>query len=191
MSETTEPTPPQAAAPKSKLLPLLLLINTAFGGAVLFLALRRPPAAAAPTAAAPAHGAAGEGAKGEHGAEHGAEHEGAAAPAPAHDEPEGNQPGPVVKLEGFVIQLRTAEADRYARVAFDIEIASEGDRKAVSDRLSQIRDAIIIYYSDRTLDELRGSEGIERTKVALLRKFDELVPGRRIRSLFITDFVIQ
>src|SRR5205085_5237533 len=110
------------------------------------------------------HGGAGEG----HGAPAGEGHE---APA-RHEDPENGAPGPVVKLEGFVIQLRTAETDRYARVAFDLEIASEGDRKALSDRLSQIRDTIIMYYSDRTLDELRGSEGIERTKQALLKRFD-------------------
>jgi flagellar FliL protein len=194
MSETSEATPPAPAPPaagKSKLLPLLLLLNTGFGGTALYLAMRKPMAAPAAPAPAGEHGAAGgaAAAKGEHGeaSEHG---EGAPAPPPPPRDDEGG-PGPVVKLDGFVIQLRTADTDRYARVAFDIEIANENDRKAVSDRLSQIRDAIIMYFSDRTLDELRGSEGIERTKNALLKKFDELVPGRRIRNLFITDFVIQ
>jgi flagellar FliL protein len=194
MSEA-EPTPPAPtpAPSKSKMLPLLLLVNTAFGGAALYLALRKPAPAPA-SGSAPA--AAGHAPAGEHGAAGGAEapkgeHGESAPEAPSRPRDDEGGPGPVVKLEGFVIQLRTADTDRYARVAFDIEIANENDRKAVSDRLSQIRDAIIMYFSDRTLDELRGSEGIERTKNALLKKFDELVPGRRIRSLFITDFVIQ
>jgi flagellar FliL protein len=193
MSEPTQATPEApAAAPKSKIVPLLLVINTAFGGAALFLAMRKPATTvvhAAP-AAAPGHegAAAGAAAEGHETAVGGEGHE--APPPPRREDSEG-APGPVVKLEGFVIQLRTADSERYARVAFDLEIATEGDRKPVADRLSQIRDSIITYYSDRTLDELRGSEGIERTKSALLKRFDEIVPGRRIRGLFITDFVIQ
>jgi flagellar FliL protein len=171
MSDTPEATAqPPAPAPKSKLVPLLLIVNTAFGGAAVFLATRKPAPAEAKTAAEPAHEGGGE--------------------AKGH-EPAGNQPGPILKMESFVIQLRTTDSDRYARVAFDIELATENDRGTVNARTSQLRDAIIAYFSDRTLDELRGSEGMERTKIALLKKFDELVPGRRIRGLFVTDFVIQ
>jgi flagellar FliL protein len=183
MSETSAETPPPPApASKSKLVPLLLVLNTGFGGGVMFLVMKRPP-----TAAASAAGAEGKHAKAE-GHEGGGEGEGEGEGEGAGG---GQMPGPIVKLDSFVIQLRTVDADRYARVAFDIEIAHESDRGAVAARLSQIRDAVIAYFSDRTLDELRGSEGMERTKVALLKRFDDIVPGRRVRSLFVTDFVIQ
>jgi flagellar FliL protein len=168
-----------AAAPKAgssnKLVPLILGVNVLMMGAVMFFVMRKPSAAApAPVAAeAPAPSAHGEAA----GAASGAGH----APAP----------GPVLKLENFVIQLRGVDQDRYVRVAFDVEVTSDADKDVVQARLPQIRDSVITYFSDRTLDELRGSEGIERTKVALMKRLDEIVPNRRVHALYVTDFIIQ
>jgi flagellar FliL protein len=148
-----------------------LVVNVAMMGAVLFMVMRKPSASApAPASAeAPAPSEHGEAAAGGHGA----------------------GPGPVLKLENFVIQLRGVDQDRYVRVAFDVEVTTDTDKEVVQARLPQIRDSVITYFSDRTLDELRGSEGIERTKLALVKRLDEIVPGRRVRALYITDFIIQ
>ena len=138
-------------------------------GAVLFMVMRKP-AASAPASVEPA-------APSEHGEAAGAPH--------------GPGPGPVLKLENFVIQLRGVDQDRYVRVAFDVEVTTDADKEVVQTRLPQIRDSVITYFSDRTLDELRGSDGIERTKTALMKRLEEIVPGRRIRALYVTDFIIQ
>jgi len=57
--------------------------------------------------------------------------------------------------------------------------------------MPRIRDAVIGYLSDRTEDELRGSEGLAQMKSALAKKIDEIVPGHRVRGLFTTEFIIQ
>jgi flagellar FliL protein len=187
MSDEKEPTTPEK--PKGgggKLLPLMLVMNTALIGGVLFFVMKKPaPAAAGPakegaaeTATAGGHGEAeAPGKEGDHG---GPAKKGAYAP-----------PGPILKLENFVIQLKTVDADRYVRLAFDIEVANDVDKQAVTDHLSHIRDLVITYFADRTLDELRGSEAMERTKATLIKRIDDLVPGRRIKNLFITDFIVQ
>ena len=100
-------------------------------------------------------------------------------------------PGPILKLENFVIQLKTVDQDRYVRLAFDVEVATEDDKNAIVAHLSHIRDLVIAFFADRTLDELRGSEAMERTKATLIKKIDEIVPGKRIKNLFITDFIVQ
>jgi flagellar FliL protein len=151
------------------LVPLILVVNVAMMGAVLFMVMRKPSASAPASVEAPAPSEHGEAAAGGH----------------------GPGPGPVLKLENFVIQLRGVDQDRYVRVAFDVEVTTDADKEVVQARLPQIRDSVITYFSDRTLDELRGSEGIERTKLALVKRLDEIVPGRRVRALYITDFIIQ
>ena len=118
--------------------------------------------------------------KGEEGAASGEHAKGGFAP-----------PGPILKLENFVIQLKTVDTDRYVRLAFDLEVGSETDKEAVTAHLSHIRDLVISYFADRTLDELRGSEAMERTKATLIKRIDEIVPGRRIKNIFITDFIVQ
>lgn len=171
---------PAAAAPKSggnnKLIFIVLGMNVLMMGAVMFVVMRKPASHAAPAVEAPAHAEKSEGPAG-----------GPATPGA----PSVPKPGPILKLENFVIQLRGVDQDRYVRVSFDLEVSADIDRDAVQSRLPMIRDSIITFFSDRTLDELRGSEGILRTKMAIMKRIDEIVPGGRIRALYITDFIIQ
>jgi flagellar FliL protein len=168
---------PASAAPKSggnsKLIFIMLGLNVLMMGAVMFVVMRKPSSHPAAPVEAPAAAAKGEGPAGEKGA------------------PGTPKPGPILKLENFVIQLRGVDQDRYVRVSFDLEVAADLDREAVQSRLPQIRDSIITFFSDRTLDELRGSEGIERTKTSIMKRLEEIVPGRRVRAVYITDFIIQ
>ena len=99
--------------------------------------------------------------------------------------------GQMVKLSDFVVHLRNPEADRYARVSFEIEVASDNDREALTEQMPKIRDAFITYLSDRTAEELRGSENLEHTKEALSSQMAKLLPDVRARGLYISDFVIQ
>jgi flagellar FliL protein len=178
MSEATESKEAPADKPKgggSKLLPIMLIMNTALIGGVLFFVMKKPAAAPAATGD---HAAAAEGDdKGEHGEP---KEKGAFTP-----------PGPILKLENFVIQLKTVDTDRYVRLAFDLEVGNEKDKEAVTAHLSHIRDLVISYFADRTLDELRGSEAMERTKATLIKRLDEIVPGHRIKNIFVTDFIVQ
>ncbi len=106
-------------------------------------------------------------------------------------EAKGNLPGPTQKMADFVVHLRDPEADRYARVSFEVEVGSEEEKNKLTGYMPRIRDAFIAYLSDRTLEELRGSESIARTKAALTERMAALSPGVKIRGLYVTDLVIQ
>lgn len=204
MAENTkEEEQPVAKAPEapSKLIPMILIANTVLMGAVLAIVLLRKPQATTVVVPAvktgtdnSAHAGAGEGKEGgkEEGKEEGGGHGEAAGKgegaAPADP---GAAPGPILKLENFIIQLRGTDTDRYVRVAFDLELVTEVDRAAIQSRMPHIRDAIISYFSDRSLDELRGSEGMDRIKLAVAKKLDDILAAHRVRSVFITELVIQ
>ena len=185
--DTDDVEEPGKAAKKGgggKILPLLLVINTLLIGAVLFFLIKRP--AAAPLPAGGEHGEEGDGK-----AEHSSGKEGDKDEAGGKKGLAFKPPGPILKLENFVIQLKTVDQDRYVRLAFDVEVATEEDKNAIMAHLSHIRDLVIAFFADRTLDELRGSEAMERTKATLLKKIDEIVPSKLIKNLFITDFIVQ
>lgn len=179
----------------SKMIPIILVANTVLMGAVLAVVLLHKPSAGG---AAPAKTASGkvEGKEAKEGKEEG---EGNAKGDGKGENGQGEgavvdpagAPGPILKLENFIIQLRGTDTDRYVRVAFDLELMGESDRSPVQARMPHIRDAIISYFSDRSLDELRGSEGMERIKIAVLKKLEELLAAKRVRSVFITELVIQ
>ena len=197
MAENTKEEEQPAGAPpekSSKLIPMILVANTVLMGVVLAVVLlRKAPTAvsAAPDPAQALSGVAGEKAEGKEKEKGpGPAHGGGAGEGGANLDPAG-APGPILKLENFIIQLRGTDTDRYVRVAFDLELATEGERSVVQARMPHIRDAIISYFSDRSLDELRGSEGMERVKTAVLKKLDEIVGPKKVRSVFITELVIQ
>jgi flagellar FliL protein len=99
--------------------------------------------------------------------------------------------GPLVKIADFVVHLRNPDADRYARVSFEVEVYSEADKDRLLAQSVRVRDAFIGYLSDRSLEDLRGSEGLTRTKEALSTTLRQLLPDVRIRALYIADFVVQ
>ena len=165
--------PPKAGG--SKLIPLLLVANLLLVVAVLAVFLLRGGGAQKGSAQA-----------GEGGGEVKAEAKGGKAEAG-----EAGLPGPTQKLADFVVHLRDPEADRYARVSFEVEVGSEEEKTKLTGYMPRIRDAFISYLSDRTLEELRGSESIARTKTALAEKMTQLSPGVHIHGLYVTDLVIQ
>lgn len=172
-----------AAKGNSKIMPIILVVNTLLIAGVLIFVMKRP--------AASAGGAKGEhAAKEEHGEakdEHGEKGDKAGG---AHGAEEGG-PGPSMRLDNFIVQVRAPEGDRYAHLTMELEVGAETDKKAFETRMPRIRDSVIGYLADRTEDELRGSEGLGQVKEALIKKIDEIVPGKRIRGLFITEFIIQ
>jgi len=186
MSDEEEAAVPAAAAPgKSKALPILLVINTLLLTGVLIFVMKRPAAHAAPEGGK----AAAEGG-GEHGGgEHGGGEEKEKASGGGHSE-EGSM-GPTVRFENFTVQLKSLDVDRYAHLAIEIEVADEGAKGMLEKKVPPIRDAILSYLSDRTPDELRGSDGLKEIKESMIKKLDDLIPGHRIRNVYITDFIIQ
>ncbi|MBL8913520.1 MAG: flagellar basal body-associated FliL family protein [Archangium sp.] len=197
----TETPPPPPAAKNSKLMPILVGLNSLLLIGVLgFMGytMSHPPAAAPVEKHDDAEEEKGEEPKAEKAEkaepkaeakeEKGEKKEGEGHGAPGAV---GSGPGPMVKLPDFVIHLRNPELDRYARMSFDVEVFGEPDKERLNANLPRVRDAIISYLSDRTLEELRGSEGLTRTKDALQQKLRELVPEARIRALYISDFVVQ
>jgi flagellar FliL protein len=173
---------------------MILIANTVLMGVVLAVVLLHKPSSASSVVSPTPQTSTGNAgaAKGGGGKEEGSGHgEGAGHGEPAAPAEPNGAPGPILKLENFIIQLRGTDTDRYVRVAFDLELGSEPDRAAVQARMPHIRDAIISYFSDRALDELRGSEGIDRIKLAVSKKLDEILAAHRVRSVFITELVIQ
>jgi len=188
MAEAEDIVPTEIPAPKSgnKILPIILVVNTLLMVGVLMFVMKKPSAPSAAGGEAKEHAAAAKGheapaAKGE-GGEHAGEHAG---------EAEGEGPGPTLRFDAFIVQIRAVEGDRYAHLTLEVEVAAETDKKFFESRMPRIRDGVIGYLADRTEDEMRGSEGLTQIKEALTKKLDELVPGHRVRGLYITEFIIQ
>ncbi len=169
MSDADKTTTEKPAG-KSVVIPILLGFNSLMMAAVLGVVLLKPGASSHANEPKD-QDAAGE--QGKHG-----------AMPPAI--------GPLVRMGDFVVHLRNPEADRYARMTFEIEVNTEEEKAAMTPLLPRIRDVFISYLSDRTLEELQGSEGLEKVKHGLVAKMGELGPtAKKPRAIYITDFIVQ
>jgi flagellar protein FliL len=193
MDETTAADPKAAAPPappkRRSLLIMLLAGNVVVLGGLgvaAVLVLKRIPAIPSAAAATPPASAPAKEPEGGHAA---AEGHAAAAPEPASQSATGT--GPTLRLADFVVRLRNSEADRFARISFEIEVTSDKDKEVITARQAQIRDSFIAWLSDRNAEELRGSEGLTRAKTELLARAVELAKDGHVRQLYITDFVVQ
>lgn len=173
MADETKEAPESKPAGGSKIVPILLGVNMLLVVGVLALFMLRGGGAASASAAT------GDG-HGEAKAEGGGHGEGGEA-----------GPGPTTKMADFVVHLRDAEVDRYARISFEVELGGEPDKARFDRYTARVRDGFISYLSDRTLEELRGSEQVKKVKQALQEQLKELAPGAKVRALYITDLVIQ
>jgi flagellar protein FliL len=201
------PAAEKEAEPKKGGLPtVLLLVNAVLLVAVIgvgvWIATKKPATAAAASegeSAKEGHGEAKEGhgdSKEGHGekkeAKEGGGHEGgheAKSSGGGGSAPPGA--GPTLRLADFVVHLRNPEADRYARFSFEIEVATDKDKETLTARTAQVRDAFIMFLSDRTVEELRGGAGLDKLKQALFERLLEVAKDCHVRNLFITDFVLQ
>jgi flagellar FliL protein len=182
MADADQKTEARPAAPAagggSKLVPLLLVVNSVLLAAVLALLVLKPGGLKRAEAAEGDHGAAAASEGGKAHGEKGAKGKEAL-------------PGPTLRLPDFVVHLRDADADRYARLSFELELPDEKAKEGVTARLPQIRDGFLFYLADRTAEDLRGSEAMMKVKTALAQKLGELAPGVPVRGLYVTELVVQ
>jgi flagellar protein FliL len=166
-----------------KLVPVLLVVNSLLLAGVLAVLLLKPLGVGGQHAAAVKGQEQAAEAGGHGGQKEKAEGDGKVGKVAL--------PGPTLRMADFVVHLRDADADRYARVSFEMELADEKAKEAVTQRMPQIRDAFLAYLSDRTAEDLRGSEAMVRVKGALGLKLFELAPGAPVRGLYVTELVVQ
>ena len=174
--EEMESPPPER---KSNLMPIFLIINSVVMVGILALQLMKSGGDDAPDTAPVA---AQE-----------------AAPPPAQTaggepiDPKTGLPmrGPTIGLGEYVVHLRNPDMDRYARFEFQAQLGRDSDIEYVKIMQPEIRDRFIAYLNDRSLEELTGSAGLEKVKTDLFERLDTIIPGRRVKAIFLTEFVIQ
>lgn len=161
----------QKSGGSGKAVPVLLAINSLLLAGVLALLVLRPGPASAPNA----------------------EEEPATKEAAAGDEaqPHPGSPGPIVRLPDFVVHLSNPEADRYLRLVVEVELGKDSDRELITTNMPRIRDAFIGYMSDRTLEEMKGTEGMSILRQALMQLLGEFLPRTSYRAVYITEFMVQ
>jgi flagellar FliL protein len=111
-----------------------------------------------------------------------------------HGEGERGGQSTVLNFEPFLVNLADKEISRYLRVTIRLQVTSKqaAEKIATADVLtSQMRDSILGILSSRSSDQITTPEGKDQLKSEIATKLNSFLPGKAVKAVFFTDFVVQ
>ena len=99
--------------------------------------------------------------------------------------------GPIYPLDPFVVNLVSANANRYLKCKIDLELDSPELQQEIDKKLPAIRDLIIQILSSKSVEEIQTAKGKQKLKEEIKRKINEILTTGEIRNVYFTEFVIQ
>jgi flagellar FliL protein len=102
----------------------------------------------------------------------------------------GGEARPIVAIDDMTVQLKSGGDDAFLQLSLGLEVDATRSKELVARQTPRLRDAILRSVSDRTPEQLRGSDALMSLKQSLLQQVRRIVPGQRIRAVYITQFAI-
>ncbi len=104
---------------------------------------------------------------------------------------EAEEIGPMVDIKEFIVNIISEDANHYVKASLSLEVNDEKTLEEVNKRMPQIRDAILLLVSNKTIEELGDLEGKKQLKAELKSKINAFLKTGRVKNIFFTDFVVQ
>ena len=99
----------------------------------------------------------------------------------------------IVPLESFIVNLlgKSRLSNRYLKVVMQLEISSEKDKDLIDKHKPQLRDAILLFLSNQTFDDVKTVEGKLELKQSLLSRINNVLGRAIVKQVYFTEFVVQ
>jgi flagellar FliL protein len=95
----------------------------------------------------------------------------------------------LIALDSFVLNL--AEQGRFLKVTMQFELADAMNQQLVTERMPQLRDAIITLMGSKTAESVSSAEGKLQLKDELILRANQAVGKDVFKNLYFTEFVMQ
>ncbi|MCK4985654.1 MAG: flagellar basal body-associated FliL family protein [Desulfobacterales bacterium] len=99
--------------------------------------------------------------------------------------------GPLFPLDTFIVNLADAGRSRYLRVTMDLELAESTDAAKLNERLSQIRDSVLMILPSKQFDDIASMEGKIALRDEIIAKLNSLFTQNVVTNIFFIEFVVQ
>ena len=103
--------------------------------------------------------------------------------------------GPPWKMDPLIVNLRVPEGTRYLKVALEFELTGEKYLDLADQRKGRLKDQIIEFLSDLTVDDVVGSDNKQYIKERLLTRLNHSLEGEAggpvFRRVFFPEFLVQ
>jgi flagellar FliL protein len=102
-----------------------------------------------------------------------------------------NAVGKIYSLKTFVVNLNDPGGKRYIKTKIELEYIDEAVNMEIDARLPQIRDAVLLLLSSKSLDEIQDVDGKIDLRNELILRINQVLKQGKIRNLYFTELVIQ
>jgi len=108
------------------------------------------------------------------------------------DKAKPDEPGKMVSLDTFIVNLAEPGGNRYLRVTMDLEVV--GGKPAedeMAKRVPQLRDAILMILPTKRYADINTTEGKTAMREQLTETINELLATAKVARIYFKEFVIQ
>jgi flagellar FliL protein len=104
----------------------------------------------------------------------------------AHEEP-----GPIMELEPFLLNLADRDELRFLKVSIKLELDRPEEKTDFQNKVPAIRDALLVLLSSKESQILRTVNGKRRIREEIMTRVNGVMSKGKIANVFFTDFIIQ
>ncbi|WP_303723017.1 flagellar basal body-associated protein FliL [Malonomonas rubra] len=101
------------------------------------------------------------------------------------------QVGPMVNIDTFIVNIIDDEESRYLKAAITLEMNTPTAAAEVSERMPQIKDAILLLVGNKTFPELQDLQGKIQLRAELINRINSVLANGKVKRIYFTDFVVQ
>ncbi len=99
--------------------------------------------------------------------------------------------GPQVNIEEFIVNIISGDTAHYVKASLTVELTNEEVKGEVEKRMPQMRDAILLLISNKTVEELQDMQGKKQLKAELTSKINSFLKSGKVKAVYFTNFVVQ
>lgn len=114
-------------------------------------------------------------------------------PAEAKPAPADKMPAQVLNLEldPFLVNLSDPGGSHYLKATLTLELADPGAADWINARVPRVRDRVLLLLSSKESAELLSAEGKFRLRDDVQQAINDMMGGRRVTAVYLTEFVVQ
>jgi len=97
----------------------------------------------------------------------------------------------IFALEPFIVNIYDGQDLRYLRVRVELEVANEEMKTEAEARKAQLRDAILVLLTTKTMLDIRDQQGKNQLRQEIFTVSNNILPPGKLKKVYFTDFVVQ
>ncbi len=108
-----------------------------------------------------------------------------------HEEEHSEEPGPVMELEPFLLNLADRDELRFLKVSIKLELDRPEEKTDYTNKVPAIRDVLLVLLSSKESQILRTTNGKRRIREEIMTRVNGVMNKGKVANVFFTDFIIQ